>query len=391
MSYTPPYIDDSGIHVNTYQDILDYFVNGSKDIFGQDIYLEEDSQDYELLSIIARAAYNSEQCTVSSYNSRSPQLTMSNDALDGIITINGLKRKPSSYSTATVILTGTPYTQIVGGVVQSIDGTRWNLPNEVIIGANGSVSVVATATTLGSITALPNEINQIVTPTYGWTSVTNNTAAFPGQPIETMEELKARQEQSVATPSQTPLEGVEAAIYNLLGVTDFHVYENDTSAQVGFQPPHSITAVVEGGSDTDIAEAIALKKTPGCYTQGDVVIPVIDKYGSQNNIRFYRPNYQTVYATFTIQPLTGYSSAIASAIQEAVIDYLQKLKIGNTLYLSQMWEAALSVSPDVKPYFSLKSVVMGLSSDSQTANDIEANFDDKFQSEIANITITVQS
>ena len=49
MSYFPPYVDQTGYHYPTYNDVLAYLVEGAKNIFGQDIYLGSDSQDYQLL------------------------------------------------------------------------------------------------------------------------------------------------------------------------------------------------------------------------------------------------------------------------------------------------------------------------------------------------------
>ena len=49
MAYFPPTIDASGIKIPSYQDVLDYFVEKTKSIYGDDIYLSEDSQDYQLL------------------------------------------------------------------------------------------------------------------------------------------------------------------------------------------------------------------------------------------------------------------------------------------------------------------------------------------------------
>lgn len=367
MPYVPPYIDETGLHTNTYPDILEHLISSTKAIYGSNIYLEPDSQDYQFISIFARAIYEEEQCARLNYQARSPVTTTSDDALDGLVTLNGLKRKSASYSTVNVTLTGEPYTLVVGGVVQSIAGDKWNLPQRVVIGANGIATAVATAQEIGSITASPNTVTQIITPTYGWYTVTNEYQASPGQPVETLSQLKARQQASVALPSQTPKEGIGAALFNVDSVTEFVVYENDAGAELPYDtltklggPAHSITCVVEGGDDNEIAKAIDLKKTPGCYIAGNILIPVIDNFGSQNNIRFYRPKNELTQSTFYIRALPGYSNAVGEEIKQAVVDYVQKLGIGNNLYISQLWEAALSVSPDIRPYFSLTNVTQDL-------------------------------
>ncbi len=40
-----PTIDGTGVHVPTFEQILQYFQNGFQQIYGSDIYLENDSQD----------------------------------------------------------------------------------------------------------------------------------------------------------------------------------------------------------------------------------------------------------------------------------------------------------------------------------------------------------
>ena len=396
MAYQAPYIDNTGLHTNTYPDILQYLVDGSRSIFGQDIYLGEDSQDYQLLSIFARAIYDEEQCAQVNYQCRSPLTAKLTDALDGLVTINGLTRKGASYSTVTLQIVGIPYTQIVGGVVQSDAGDQFNLPQNVVIGPSGTVAVVATATESGAIEALPGTITTIVTPTYGWTSVTNPSPANVGQPIETNAELTLRQQQSVALPSQTPKAGIEGGIYSVEGVIDFKVYENDTNAEVAFNtatnqggPANSITCVVEGGNDNEIAKQIDLRKTPGCYTNGDVVINLYDVFGSQNNIRFFRPTYRDVFVNVNITPLHGYTTEVAEEIQAAIVNYLDQFTIGTNLYVSQIWEAALSVSPDLKPYFAIDSVTIGTASDDLSTNNIIVDFSDKLQTEMDKITVVV--
>lgn len=396
MTYQAPYIDDSGLHTNSYSDILEYFVTGVKNIFGQDIYLGNDSQDYQMLSIIAKAIYDEEQCAQVNYQSRSPLTTTNADALDGLVTINGLSRKKASYSTVSLVLTGLPYTQITNGVVQSDGGDKFDLPENVTLGSSGTTTVIATAEEVGSIEALANTITTIVTPTYGWNTVNNPSPANVGQPIETTQELIQRQQASVALPSQTPKAGIESGIYSVEGVVDFKVYENDTSVTESYNtstntggPANSITCVVDGGNDNDIAQQIDLRKTPGCYTEGDVEIDVYDIFGSENKIRFYRPTFTDVYCEITITPLAGYSSVVADEIKNAIVEYLSKFTIGTNLYVSQIWEAALSVSPDVKPYFAIDSVTIGTADDSLSTDNIIAGFKEKLQTNLDNITITV--
>lgn len=392
MAYFTPYIDSTGIHIPTYQDIIEYYVNKAKEIFGSDIYLGEDSQDYQLLSIIARATAASFQAAVDSYNARNPD-TSFDATLDGICSINGIERKPSSYSTVSVILTGVPYTVINNGVVQSISGEMWNLPSQVVIGGDGTVMVTATSQDKGAITALPNSINTIVTPTYGWTTVNNPNQASVGQAVETNAQLKARRRIAVSTPANTTLESLSAGINNLLGVTDFIVLENDSKVtdDRGL-PGNSICAVVEGGTTEDIAKTLAKLKNMGVLTYGDITTRIVNEYGSPLNISFFRPEYVPIYITVNITARNGYTSVVGDNIKQAIVNYLGELYIGDSLYNSQLWEAALSVSPDNRPYFSIdpsEGITIGTASDTQSKQDLIPTFKQKFTLDLDNITINL--
>lgn len=43
LSYFKPYIDETGIHIPRYTDIVEDLVEHAKSIFGADMYLENDS------------------------------------------------------------------------------------------------------------------------------------------------------------------------------------------------------------------------------------------------------------------------------------------------------------------------------------------------------------
>lgn len=392
MAYFTPYIDEAGIHIPTYKDILEYYIANARDIFGGDIYLEPDSQDYQMISIIARAGEASLQAAVDSYNSRNPDDATGN-TLDGLVTINGIERKPAGYSTVDLVLTGIPYTLIRGGVVESISGSRWSLPQEVVLDSTGKATVTATAQEVGGLVALSGEITKIVTPTYGWSTVNNPNAASIGQSIETDSTLKARRKESVAIPSITPIESLTAGILNIEGVTNQRVYENDTKVtnELGI-PGNAIAAVVEGGSTEEIAQVIARRKNMGVLSYGDVIIKVTNAYNTTLDIGFFRPEYTPLYITPNIKALDGYTNQVGEQIKQALINYINTLTIGENLYNSQLWEACLSVSPDIKPYFSIdptKGILVGTDSGSQALQDITSTFKSKFTLTSNDITINL--
>ncbi len=388
MSYTPPVIDSAGLHVPLYADILQYLISNFQNIYGQDIYLENDAADYEWISILSYA-YNDVMLGLQyEYNNRSP-LNALGVALDSLVQVNGITRKVSSNSICDVTLTGTPFAIIKNGLVQDSSGNYWSLPQITIIGSGGTITVTATCQTGGAITALPNTLTIIATPQYGWSGVTNANAASVGQPVEDDEELRARQSLSTQLASHTMLSGTEAGIAAVEGVTRYSVHENNTSeVDEDYCPPHSITAIVEGGADDDVADAIFLNRGIGCDTYGgnsgsgyNVEVEVTDPdTGNTMIINFMRPEYIPIYVTVNITPLAGYVSSIQSAIVAAVNTYLNSLQIGQGLTLSALYSVVMSQMANIKsPTFSVTSILIGVTPETLNTQDIGINFNEVTQ------------
>jgi uncharacterized phage protein gp47/JayE len=390
MVYFKPYIDTAGLHIPTYEDIRDDLMREAREIYGQDIYLENDSMDYQYISAFALKTSDTYQAIQLAYNNRSPSAAIG-EGLDGLIKLNGMARKSYSYSSCPVILTGDSGTIISGGIVKDVSGYLWDLPDTVTIGSSGSVSVSVVCQTIGAITAQPGDISQIVTPTKGWLSVANTVAAIPGQDAEKDQQVKSRQAVSTEMPSQTLLAGTTGGIASVLGVVRYRIYENDTNViDADGLPPHSITAVVEGGSDEDIAQQVLIRKGIGGYTNGDVLVPMFDEYGNPTTIRFFRPVYVPIFVTVNLKSLKGYTTATTEKIKAAIVKYLNSLKIGDDLTISGLWGAALSVMPSLEnPLFSISSLLAGRTSGSQGSTDIITTFKEVTQGIGANVVINV--
>ena len=390
MAYFAPYIDESGLHIPTYTDIRDSLIDTAKQIFGQDIYLGADSQDYQWITDIANKINDTNQALQLAYHSRSP-LTGIGAGLDAVVKINGIKRKAATYSTCLVILTGTAGTTINNGIVADVNNINWALPSSVTIDVGGTIEAIATCQIPGPIVANPGEINKIVTPTYGWDSVTNIVAATVGSNAESDAQLRSRQAISTAQPSRTVLEGTKGAIAALSGVTRFKVYENDTDAiDTNGIPSHSISAVIEGGADTDIASALFYKKGPGGGTYGDVTVNISDSLGELTPIKFFRPAYVDIDVTVNVKALTGYTSQTTTDIKQAVADYINSLQIGDDLEPSILWGATLGVMPNLKaPQFSIASLIAGKQGQAQSTNPVAIAFNEVTRGDIANITVNV--
>lgn len=396
MTYFKPYVDSTGLHIPTYNDILEDMIAAMKQIYGDDIYLDNSSPDYQLLSIFALKQSDTLQAMAYAYNARSPE-TAIGTSLDSVVKLNGIKRKAASQSTCQVKIAGTPFTQIVNGAVRDRAGLTWDLPSSVVIDSSGTTYTVATCRTAGAVSALAGDISQIETPTYGWVSVTNEVAAVLGNAQETDAQLRERQTISTANPSQTMLDGTKGAIAALKNVSRYAVYENDTNVSSVTDdnpyglPAHSVTCVVEGGADEDVAEAIFLHKGIGCYTNGDVEVQYTDQNDYINRVRFYRPVYKDIFVKVVIKKYTGYISTMTVKVREAVYSYLAALTIGSDVSASVLSNIITDCNPSLtKPIFGIKELKLGLSKSAMAAQDIDIGFKEIPNPAYANIEVTLE-
>ncbi|MFJ7312509.1 baseplate J/gp47 family protein [Pseudomonas sp. NPDC098747] len=347
-SPTAAVISATGISAPSYAEILEYLKASYRSIYGADTYLEPDSQDGQFLAVIALALSDANAAAIAAYLSFSPN-TAQGAGLSSNIKLNGIRRGKPTNSQADLTIIGQAGTSISNGLAQDDQGLKWALPSVVVIPTPGTITVTATCTTVGATPAGAGKINQIATPIRGWQSVTNATAASPGSAIEEDATVRRRQKNSVALPSRTVLNGTVGVVADLPGVTQCVPNENDTDAtDAKGIPPHHIALVVAGGDVQAIAQAIALKKTPGTGTFGNTSASVIDQYGRPVTIRFFRPTPVPITVAISVRALAGYTSTIETAIQNDVSDYVNSVELGGGESGAVEWGDAITVANSVE-------------------------------------------
>ncbi len=380
-----------GISAPDYQTVLDTITGYFQQIYGSDAYLDPDSKDGQMVALMALSIHDANNTAISVYRSFSPATALS-DALTSNVKINGITRRAATNSTVDLLLTGTIGTTITNGSVRDTNSVVWNLPATVVIGSDGAVVATATCANSGAVAALAGSVNSINTPTRGWVSVTNPLAATVGVAAETDAELRVRQAQSVALASLTPFDAVDGATANVEGVTRHKLFENDTeTTDANGLPEHSISAVVEGGDATEIANTIRSVKGQGVSTYGTTAVVVTDKYGNPYTIRFSRPVDVPVYVSITLKALTGYTSDIGDEMKAAVASYINSLAIGDGVLLSRVYSPANLgvVSGGNARYYDIMELLIGRSAESVAAANVTVVYDEAVSCSVENIEITV--
>lgn len=383
-------VTENGIQAPSYAEILEYFQSQARNIFGQDVNIDADTQDGQLIAIFALALSDVNAQAIATYNQFNPN-TAVGVGLDSAVKTNGITRHTATNSTVDLVLIGQAGTVITNGVATDDNENRWLLPDQVIIPVSGEITVTATAEEVGAIEASPNTITQIGTPTLGWQSVNNPTQATVGVAVETDAELRERQSRSTELPSVSLWEGIIGSLLNLPGVIRVSGVKNDEDepSPEGV-PGHTIAMIVDGGEVDEIGETIFLKKGEGVGTYGSVQTTYVDTYGFPNVIKFSRPTIVNAYVTLTITPASTYISSVADEIKQRIADYINGLSIGESVNIARVLSSAVKdCTTGVDDRFDVTAITMGEASGSQTAASIPIEWNEAASCDVDNITVTL--
>lgn len=382
-------INEAGITAPSYAEILTGLQDDFRGIYGSDIYIEPDSQDGQFIALLASAINDANDSAIAVYNAFSPSRAVG-AGLSSLVKLNGLRRLGASNSTANVKIVGQVGTLITNGVAQDALGNKWALPASVVIPGAGEITVTATAVTPGAITAPAGSINKIATPTLGWQSVTNLTAATPGAPVESDAILRRRQTVSTALPALSVLDSIVAAVANLEGVRRYAAYENDDNViDANGLPPHSISLVVEGGDVQEIGATIANKKTPGTGTYGTTAVTVVDPKGIPNTVNYFELAEVTIKVEIDITALVGYVVTTGDALVDAVAAMLSESAIGADVLLSKLYTAANLKGSSLGETYDVTAIRIARDANPPAAVNVAIAFNEAAVCTRADITLTV--
>lgn len=272
------------------------------------------------------------------------------------VQLNGIYRKSGSKAKLTVQCVGTPNTYIPAGsqICNQDQSIIFKIDNETQIPDSGSVTTTASCSTIGKLTVPNNTINFILDSVSGWTSVKNIAQNDEGSDEETDEELRKRQQVSTQNTSYRQVGAIYAGIMQCEGVKFCRVYVNSSwdTDERGI-PAKEISAVVLGGNDKDIAEAIFNRAPVTIEGYGNTTVYVKDLQNISHSIQFYRPNTKPIqiYVKIKITDTNSFPSTYEEDIKNAIIDYIengegttQGLVPGDDFYVSRFYTPINSIA-----------------------------------------------
>jgi uncharacterized phage protein gp47/JayE len=360
-----------------------------------------ESPDGQAIAIWAEALANADEQLLYAYQSIDP-LTAVGSQLDRLGFLSGSPRQGPTQSTATVRFTGIDDTIIPAGteVLNEAQGTTWLTDNAVTI-TGGEVLVNVTCSITGPQPANVGDLSS--TSVSGVTAVTNDEAASLGRDNEPDEVYRIRRHISVANPGNNQLDSMISKIGNVDGVKRVHIIENFTDiADSNGVAPHSLAIFVDGGSNANIAAAMASAKNPGCGLNAAsgfaniVTVETLTPNGKAFIATFFRPVYTTIYIDVEI---VG-SGIDEDDVKEAIVNYANAtlfnteslgfdrtgFEIGEVVSAGNLFTPVNSVVGS-KGYVS--SILISEDEYDITYNIVDVDFNGLGVFDVANINVTI--
>lgn len=308
--------------------------------------LSDESPTGQLVGIFASKVRELWEQLAVIYASQSPD-TASGDGLTSLAYITGTPREAATKSTVLCTVNLDAGTYAIGSLVAHVDGNpaaRFSNTIEVSSSGGSNVGIAFEAENAGVVRANAGTLTEIAGPVAGWNSITNPLDAELGSEIESDAALRIRRELELARVGSTTTDAIRADVLVVPDVISCTVLENNTPTTVNLVPPYSVEALVFGGVDADVAEAIFNSKAATAATAGSTTVGVTDDSGVVHNIKFTRPATVNIYVTVALTAVAeGYAGD--TIVKQALVDYADaNFGVGADVIRSRLIAVAFSVA-----------------------------------------------
>ena len=176
----------------------------------------------------------------------------------------------------------------------------------------------------GDIPAPLNTVTTILTPVFGWLSVSNEISAEIGSVYETDQQLRERFRVSKAVRANNTSEALYSQLLELEDVDFVRVYENMSDiTDIRGLPPHSFMAILRGGTDTDIGRVVWNNKPLGIASFGTSTVIVRDSQNMEREVKFSRATAVPVYVNVVVKKTDNtFPDDGIEQIRAAVVNYI---------------------------------------------------------------------
>lgn len=336
-------LDTKGFKRARYADIVENMNERAKELFGEKINLSATSPLGIIIKITAFALGGVWQLAENIYYSAFKD-TAEGVSLDNITRIGGIARLQSKAATGKVTIYGKSGI-IIGKdtLIRRSDGVTFKTTESGVI-TEGKVDLNVVCIIKGEIgNSKPNTLTYFVNAIIDVSTVTNTVSITGGRDVESDIEFKKRYDIAVSRGGGSSSGSIQASISELEGVSSALVRENDTMETVNGIPPKSISPLVMGGFDLDIAEAIFKTKAGGIKSQGNIKVSVLDSLGTSHEIGFSRPNYIPINIMIRLITNCNFPSNGNALVSNYITDYINKLGLNEDVIFTKVISAIQQV------------------------------------------------
>ena len=383
-------IDANGFKAESFTEILTRLSNGLKNIYGQDINLDQDSPDGQQLGIQANIISDFQDLALYIYNSMDPDLADGAN-FDKLLKLLARTRLPSSRSTVDIEMVLNKTVSIPASyTIKDLNNQNWIIGTAQTLDA-GTHLVSFYSEDWGNITAEPNTINEQVTILTEVVSINNPESAISGRDEESIVQVRERRNKILEINASSTIGSIIGKILDLNGVVDAVPYENMTKIYdpVRDIQPNSYWIVVKGGDIAQISEIIAKDKTGGTGLKGQVETVYIEKFvrkdGSvrefYHDVKFDRPTEVSIHIKFKVSRKISTQSIDIEHIKDTLAN--KEFYIAQNITVTELYSTIYSAATN---YIATD---LEVSKDGVTWSSVllEAGYDEEFIIEKSNIEI----
>ncbi|MCT7528824.1 hypothetical protein N5T79_06660 [Aliarcobacter cryaerophilus] len=383
-------IDANGFKAESFTEILTRLSNGLKNIYGQDINLDQDSPDGQQLGIQANIISDFQDLALYIYNSMDPDLADGAN-FDKLLKLLARTRLPSSRSTVDIEMVLNKTVSIPASyTIKDLNNQNWIIGTAQTLDA-GTHLVSFYSEDWGSITAEPNTINEQVTILTEVVSINNPDSAVAGRDEESIVQVRERRNKILEINASSTIGSIIGKILDLNGVIDAIGYENATDEYdpIRDMKRNSIWVIVKGGDIAEITEIIAKDKNGGTGQKGQIETVYIEKFVRQSgstrelyhNIKFDRPRETSIHIKFKVSRKISTQSIDIEHIKNTLVN--KEFYIAQNITVTELYATIYSAATN---YIATN---LEVSKDGVTWSSVllEAGYDEEFIIEKSNIEI----
>lgn len=384
-------INQNGFKTDSFIEILARLSTQLKDIYGQDINLDQDTPDGQMVGINTTVISDLQDLALYIYNAMDPDFAEGVN-LDRLLKLLARTRLPATKSTVDINLTlNRDATIPITYTVSDSNGQNWQIASEQTLTA-GTHLVTFESVDYGMITAESNTITQQVTIMTEIDSLTNPSNATAGRDEESDQNLRERRNKILEVNAYSTVGSIVGKLLTLDNVIDVCPYENKTSVYDSERDlnPHSIWIIVKGGELDQITETIVKDKTGGTGLKGVIEGTYIENFITQSSknrtivhtANFDRPTEKEIYLKFNVKRRVPTQSIDIDNIKNTLANRI--FQIAENVTVTELYATIYSSAPN----FIATDLQVSRDNITFVDNLLIAGYDEEFKIIQANIEIT---